>query len=218
MNKQIQILFDQDNVKLVVKPAGMLVHPAPGIAETDLISELDLASGWGPLTRLDKQASGLVLLALDQGFKQVKIIRKTYLAEVWGHTPAFGNLDFDITTKRSSGKLKQKAASKYEEIAINKNTTTLSLNINTGRHHQIRKHLRYFQHPIVGDYRHGWMRSNLALADQIGGRPQLMLCCNYMELRYLDKVYEFRVDLPPFWAVQVAACDKLSDNIYNPID
>ena len=174
----LDILFEDDCMIAVDKPAGMVVHPAPGHSGGTLVNALlhhcDDLSGIGGVERpgivhrLDKETSGVVLAAkterahqsLAKQFKQ-RTIKKVYLALVRGRVEEKeGLIDLPIGRhrvhrKKMSGGAGRSAQTRYQVIERFEGYTYLRLFPKTGRTHQIRVHLASIGHPILGDKLYG---------------------------------------------------------------
>ncbi len=176
----LKIIFEDEVMLVVNKPAGMVVHPAPGHAKGTLVNALlshcsDL-SGIGGIERpgivhrLDKDTSGVVLIAknevahrfLANQFKN-REIKKVYLALVRGIVkPASGIIESSIgrhktNRKKMTATLNQgrQAETRYEVLETLGHFSYLRLFPKTGRTHQIRVHLDSIHHPILGDKLYG---------------------------------------------------------------
>jgi 23S rRNA pseudouridine1911/1915/1917 synthase len=173
----LEVLYEDDDLLAINKPAGLVVHPSYKNAEGTLINGvLERAKTWPPgsrpslLGRLDKYTSGVVIVAKRpavhaalQRAMDARRIDKDYAAIVWGRpSPMRGTIDLAldrdpwdrrrITVTDRGG---QPAVTKYERVAT---TTTFSLvrcRLITGRTHQIRVHLSARDWPIVGDAVYG---------------------------------------------------------------
>jgi len=179
-NIPIDIVYEDDDVIVVNKQAGLVVHPAPGNYTGTLVNALlyhckDL-SGIGGVTkpgivhRIDRGTSGLLLVAkndaahksLAKQFKN-KTIRRVYIGIVNG-VVELDNGVVDLPIGRSV-KDRKKMAVKFEEardavtrysvIKRYKGHTMLELVLGTGRTHQIRVHMAYIEHSLVGDEKYG---------------------------------------------------------------
>ena len=178
----LDILFEDEELVVIDKPAGLLVHrtsQAFGETENALIQLRDQLGHWvAPVHRLDRATSGCLLFAKnEQILPQLKSlfmerdIHKTYLCVVRG-IPAEKEalIDHPLTSERS-GKL-QEAQSSYRvlaEIEQPFDTTgryptsrysLLEVELHTGRTHQIRRHMAHIRHYILGDRKHGDNKQN----------------------------------------------------------
>ncbi|MCX7781742.1 MAG: RluA family pseudouridine synthase [Negativicutes bacterium] len=175
----LTIAYEDDYLIIVDKPAGMLVHPASGSAEVSLANAVmhyyqtnNHMQGFHPVLRLDRNTSGLVLIAKQPYIQHLlapgdkNVIEKRYLAVVTGVlNPREGLIDAPIgrrpgsiieRTVRSDG---QPALTRYQTLAIFPQASLLELELLTGRTHQIRVHLSYIGHPLLGDDLYGGSKS-----------------------------------------------------------
>lgn len=176
------IVYQDDDLLVVDKPAGLTVHPGHGRQSGTLINGLigrgvRLASVGEPdrpgiVHRLDRETSGLIVVAktdaayhaLSRAFAE-RTIDKRYRALVWGHPqPPDGVIEQDIgrsranPTKmavRSTRGRRRWARTAYATIESVPGFSLLDVDLTTGRTHQIRVHLESIHHSIVGDERYG---------------------------------------------------------------
>ncbi len=182
-NLPLDIIFEDEHMLAVNKPAGMVVHPAPGHSRGTLVNALlhyckDLSgiSGIerpGIVHRLDKETSGLVLVAKTEAahkdlaaqFKK-REIKKEYCALVKGNVKKEkGTIDSAVGRHQSQRKKMETghgrtACTHFEVLERGKNWTYLKLHPETGRTHQIRVHLASIHHPILGDKLYGGKNPN----------------------------------------------------------
>jgi len=175
----LDIVFEDDDLLVINKPAGLVVHPGAGNPDHTLINALvahcpGLAGVGGVqrpglVHRLDKDTSGLLVVAkTDVAYKSlVKQLRyrklgREYLGIARGLMEGFGRVDAPIgrhaiarkkmAVRAETGKA---AVTHFRTLAANEKASLLHLKLETGRTHQIRVHLQYIHHPILGDEVYG---------------------------------------------------------------
>ena len=179
-NISLKVIYEDDDLLVINKPVGMVTHPAPGNYSGTLVNALlyyckNLSTINKPLRpgivhRLDKDTSGLILVAkndrahivLSKQFQR-HIIKRKYIAVVEGVVQFDeGIIDLPISRhpklreKMSVSFVKsRKAKTIYKTIKRFKNFSLLELLPQTGRTHQLRVHLAYMGHPILGDRKYG---------------------------------------------------------------
>jgi 23S rRNA pseudouridine1911/1915/1917 synthase len=185
----LDILFENDDLLVVNKPAGMVVHPAAGHASGTLVNavlgydpEIEGIGGEerpGVVHRLDKETSGLILLAKNerahrwlQDQFRLRKVEKTYLALVDGKPPTpSGRVEAYIGRDPSHRKKMaivpesrgREAISEYKTVESFKDHTLLEFHPLTGRTHQIRLHCAFLGCPIVGDEVYGRKKPSIAI-------------------------------------------------------
>ena len=188
----IDIIFETDDLLLVNKPAGMVVHPSAGHETGTLVHaalayspDMEGVGGEvrpGVVHRLDKDTSGLILLAkndtahheLQQQFKD-RSVEKVYVALVDGQPPTpSGRIEAPIgrdprSRKRMaivpSGKGREAITIYHTKESFTEHSL-LEVHPKTGRTHQIRVHLAYIKCPVVGDREYGRKRPTLPINRQ----------------------------------------------------
>ncbi len=170
----LRIVYDDEDIVVIDKPAGMTVHPGKGTAGDTLVNALlhhiqNLSSGSGVerpgiVHRLDKNTSGLLVVAKnDRAHRRLqeqfaaKQIRRIYQAVVWGLTPEQGTISTRIArskkdpTKFVASERGKEAVTHYRRLRDFHYLSLVELRLETGRTHQIRVHLSYLHHPVLGD-------------------------------------------------------------------
>lgn len=168
------VTYEDEWLLIVDKPPGMLVHPAAGEHSGTLANGImhyylkhNYSCGFHPVNRLDRYTSGLVLIAkrpdIQHWFNQnQQYIDKQYLAIVSGiPQPTCGIIDAPIGRKTNSIIERevrpdgQKAITHYRALSCFSHASLLEILLKTGRTHQIRVHLSYIGHPLLGDDLYG---------------------------------------------------------------
>ncbi len=160
----IELLFVDEHVVVANKPSGLLVHR--GLDNDDDVAMFRVRNAIGqhvhPLHRLDRGCSGALLFArsrevaatMAKAFEE-KRIDKRYLALVRGTPPDSGVIDYPIP--RDEGGPRVAAVTRFRRLArspVDRCSLVLAMP-ETGRLHQVRRHLRHIDHPLVGDVQHG---------------------------------------------------------------
>lgn len=196
----------------VHKPAGLLVHRSPiDRHETEFALQYARAMNGGahvyPIHRLDRPTSGLLLFARDPDTASrlgkalmAGEIEKCYLAVVRGWPPEQGLIDHplrdepDDRRQRHAEQAVREARTHYRRLATTEipvavegyptsRYSLVELRPETGRKHQLRRHLKHLGHPIIGDAKHGRGRHNRYFAERFG-QGRLLLAAVGLRLRH----------------------------------
>jgi tRNA pseudouridine65 synthase len=207
----LPIIFRDENLIAVHKPAGLLVHrSALDRHETRFVLQIlrdQIGQQVFPVHRLDKGTSGVLLFALSREvgrglssqFESGEV-SKTYLAVVRGFPPEAGEIDHPLARMADEhaginpGADAQPAQTRYRRLATvelpyrvdrypSSRYALLELTPQTGRWHQLRRHLKHISHPIIGDATHGKGRHN-RLFQELFGCQRLLLAATELRLTH----------------------------------
>lgn len=178
-NLELDIIFSDDDIAVLNKPSGLVVHPADGNWTGTLLNRIlyhfpenKSLPRAGIVHRLDKDTSGLLVIALNES-SQLKLIKqlqekkvyREYRAIVWGDLSIPGSINEPIgrhpknRVKMSVNKINGKTAvTNYEPIEFFHYHTYVKCILETGRTHQIRVHMQHIGKPIVGDPIYGFKK------------------------------------------------------------
>lgn len=216
----LDIRYEDDDLLVVNKPKGMVVHPAPGNPDNTLVNALLYHCGAslsgingmirpGIVHRIDKDTSGLLVVAKND-FAHASLARqikehtftREYSAVVHGRLKEpSGTVDAPIgrhPTKRKqmavTDRHSRNAVTHYETVAELDGFTQIRVRLETGRTHQIRVHMAYIGHPVAGDPVYGPKKSAPGLDGQCL-HAGLIGFCHPRDGRYLEVASE----LPPYF-------------------
>lgn len=167
----LDIIFEDEHILVVNKPAGVVVHPAAGHADSTLVNallahapELDALPRGGIVHRLDKETSGIMFVARTSlAHKSLvaqlseRTVSRTYCAVCAGALTGGGKIDAPIDrhpmarTKMAVVADGKPAVTHYRIAHRFKHYTQLQVNLETGRTHQIRVHMAHRKWPLIGD-------------------------------------------------------------------
>ncbi|MDA3928476.1 MAG: pseudouridine synthase [Prolixibacteraceae bacterium] len=176
---ELEVLYHDEHLIAINKPHGLLVHRSFIAADVTEFAIQILRDQIGqrvtPVHRLDRKTSGVLLFALSNEanrsmniqFQENKVVKK-YLAVVRGYTIDEESIDYPL--KKENGQM-QEAISNYKtlervelDIVLGKHPTQryslVEVKPDTGRMHQIRRHMDHIRHPIIGDRPHGCNKQN----------------------------------------------------------
>src|SRR5690554_1054083 len=255
MLETLDIVYCDEFLIAINKPSGLLVHrSAVDRHETQFALQMlrdQIGQHVYPVHRLDKPTSGVLLFALSSACAQLtgelftqKLVQKTYVAVVRGHAPAEGVIDHplkeihDKTTDKKAQKDKpaQDALTHFKclaqielPIAVDRypqsRYSLVCCQPQTGRKHQIRRHLKHINHPIIGDAKHGKGNHNrffqqhfnlhrlllaateLQLPHPYTGNP--LHICAPLDTGFTDLLYKFdwHHQVPSSWLGNFEVCD-----------
>jgi 23S rRNA pseudouridine1911/1915/1917 synthase len=172
----LDIVYEDEHILVINKPAGMVVHPAAGNWSGTLLNALlfhapqlkDVPRA-GIVHRLDKDTSGLLVVAKTLAAQtnlvrqlQARTVKREYRAIVWGQIWRNGTIDQPIgrdprsRTKMAINRMGKPAITRYEVLERFSVQTYMRCNLETGRTHQIRVHMQFLKAPIVGDPVYGF--------------------------------------------------------------
>ena len=215
----LTVLYEDDYLLAVDKPAGMLIHPSRSKNDGTLANYVlgyyrrtGQNSAFHPMTRLDRDTFGIVLLAKNSHVHtllQETTVRKTYHALVLGGPEQdSGTIDAPIARRPLPSLLRfispegKPSVTEYTVLRRDNGLCKLALRPITGRTHQLRLHCQYMGFPILGDPQYNTPES-LARSAEMGYSTQL-LCAKRLELTHpitgKPMVLESRMDVQ---------CDKL---------
>lgn len=169
-NLDVSILFEDEDLILFDKPAGMAVHPTKKIQSGTLahafshhMAEQGQTGRFRPVYRLDRGTTGLVVVAKNRLACALLSggVDKTYLALCEGTLPANGTFDGPIGLAEGSALRRcvrpdgQPAVTEFERLAVGDGWSMARVKLKTGRTHQIRCHFADAGHPLLGDFLYG---------------------------------------------------------------
>jgi 23S rRNA pseudouridine955/2504/2580 synthase len=217
-----RVLHEDQDLLAVDKPAGLAAHPGTGIEGATLV---EMARDYlrvpadlpptefrpSPAHRLDRETSGVVLVAktrkamvrLTELFTSGEEVRKAYLALAKGKMPKeAGTIDLPLSEHEQTARSKsargvnfQEALTRWRVVSAMKDASLLSVTIETGRTHQIRRHLEAVGHPVAGDKRYGDFAWNRA-ARQRWGLRRMFLHAWRLELPHPTTGSPLRLEAP----------------------
>lgn len=194
--RDFEVLHQDVHLLVVVKPAGLPMHPGTGLTGPTLVDQVrdylgDVAEGEfrpAPAHRIDRETSGAVVVAktrqaivrLTEQFTAGEV-DKTYLALVMGSLPREGTIDLPLpehqqtaASRSERGVNLQDAVTHYKVLAQRREASLVEVDIETGRTHQIRRHFAAIGHPVAGDARYGDFPFNRRIRAEWGLRRMFL--------------------------------------------
>ena len=209
----LEIIYQDEYLVAINKPAGLLVHRSPIDRHETRFALQMLGDQIGqhvfPVHRLDKPTSGVLVFALSSAIARTlsdsfasQQVEKTYWAIVRGYAPSEGEIDHPIRDKPDKLADRDKSANNPAREAItdflrlatmelpvhvdrypNSRYSLLQVKPRSGRKHQIRRHLKHIGHPIIGDAKHGKGVHN-RFFQQHFDCARLLLACTQLQLEH----------------------------------
>jgi len=209
----LQILYHDDGLVAVDKPAGILVHQTRIPEPDDQIAMKILRDQLGQkiytIHRLDRPTSGLLLFALSKASLRLahdlfekRLITKKYRAVVHGKPPR--DWQSDAPLRRTDAEEPRAALTEFKRIATCPldslpnipEFSIVEVTPHTGRYHQIRQHLQLAGHPIVGDYLYGDKKQNKSLSEQLG-HTRMLLRATELHFNHPETGTPISIHAPP---------------------
>ena len=226
----LDIVYEDEDILIINKPQGLVVHPAPGHYEHTLVNAIlhhctDLSGINGVIRpgivhRIDKDTCGLICVAKNDtahNFLAAQLkdhsMRREYIALVKGEIKEkHGEINLPIG--RSRGDRKKMAVTKenakealtyFDVIERYKGYTLVDCKLHTGRTHQIRVHMSYIGHPVEGDPLY-----NKKNASSLCPTGQMLVAYRlYLTHPTTKKEMSFNIDLPKFFTDILATLEKI---------
>ena len=211
-----QILYEDDDLIAINKPAGLLVHRT-GISEDKVFALQLLRDQVGyhvfPVHRLDRGVSGVLLFAKNSGATakvqseiQDAAAYKNYLAVVRGHLTDSACIDYPLDNPHKPNDEVKDAITEYQSIATcttpwpigryeQSRYSLLHLQPITGRTHQLRRHLAHLRHPIIGDKLYGDLHHN-GIVWSLMGHRRILLHAEYLRFKRADTELVIHARIP----------------------
>ncbi len=228
---ECELLYRDEHLVAVNKPSGLLVHRSPIDRHETRFALQQVRNQLGrhvyPVHRLDKPTSGVLLFGLSpDSARELSLqftrrsVHKEYLAVVRGHCPEQGCIDYALREKpdrlirRETPSQPQPAITRYRRLATveipvavdrysHSRYSLVSLSPETGRRHQLRRHMKHIGYPVIGDAKHGKGVHNRFFQARYAC-PRLLLACVRLELSHpvtgLPLQLTAKLDAP-FWRV-----------------
>ncbi len=226
MSDALPILFRDTQLIAVDKPSGWLVHRTMlDRHETRFVVQRlrdQIGCRVYPAHRLDRGTSGVLLFAFDPATCaqlaaqfETRQVRKTYLAVVRGHPPLEGIIDHPLSRQFDAYEFRDIDASNAAQDAVTRfrrlatvelpyavdrypasRYALVELSPETGRRHQLRRHLKHLAHPIIGDATYGKGKHNRLFADLFGCR-RMLLACTALDLTHPANGEPLSLNAPP---------------------
>ena len=233
----LDIVYEDDDIIVINKHVGLVVHPGSGNWTGTLLNallhhepKLTEVPRAGIVHRLDKDTSGLMVVAKSLIAQtalvrqlQARSMKREYLALVWGEVSYGDVIDMPIG-RHPSQRVKmaviengKEAVTHYSVEESFPSCTLVRCRLETGRTHQIRVHLTYIGHPLIGDsvYQKGGQKCILPLRELLNGFPRQALHATKLALEHpvTGEHMEWEVPLPEDMEELLAQIDEACDGV-----
>lgn len=207
VSMKLDIIYEDTRLMAVNKPAGVSVHPGKNVSKPSLVEGLMYyaqKNGFEVFLvhRLDKETSGVLVVAKDRNAARVlselissRFVLKKYVALVFGKISSPRSIDKPVDGQEALTKITPLRQYRWNASGVEQHLTLLDVEIETGRKHQIRKHLAGIGTPIVCDAQYGDFKLNRLFSKQFGLRRHF-LHCKLLAFEFEGKRYEFEAGLP----------------------
>jgi 23S rRNA pseudouridine1911/1915/1917 synthase len=233
----LDIVYEDDDIIVVDKPVGLVVHPGSGNWTGTLLNallyhapELGEVPRAGIVHRLDKDTSGLMVVAKTLVAQtalvrqmQARSVKREYLALVWGELFYGATINVPIgrhpsqRVKMAAVENGKEAITHYSIEANFASSTLVRCRLETGRTHQIRVHMTYIGHPLVGDsvYQKGVQKCAPEVRELLNGFPRQALHATQLALEHptTGEWMEWHAPLPEDMEILLDELDEASDGI-----
>jgi len=208
---ELEILFQDEYLVAINKPHGLLVHRSKIANDANefavQILRDQIKQVVHPVHRLDRKTSGILLFGLSSEINSImqqqfmnREVTKKYLAFVRGHIEEVGTIDYPL--KKEDGteqeavthfKLLKRGELPFPSGKFNSSRYSfIELNPETGRMHQIRRHLAHVFHPIIGDRPHGCKKQNKLFLERLNMNTMLL---HASELSFTHPITKDKIEL-----------------------
>jgi tRNA pseudouridine65 synthase len=200
----LDVLYHNASILVVNKPSGLLVHRGWGresVVLVDLVREFANQPKVHPVQRLDRGASGAIVFALDPAtarmLQDLDEFEKSYLALVRGCPPEEGLIDHPIPRRQNGPRVPARTTFRLvASVSCQPREVSLVEAVpHSGRLHQIRRHLKHVDHPLIGDSNYGRTELNREMAARYG-LNRLALHCQAISLKLPENPTPLKIEAP----------------------
>lgn len=213
MQSKIPILHHDDHWVVINKPSGLSVHNTEDQSNVLTCLNHQLGGTWFPVHRLDKETSGIMILASRKTMvaslnvalsetatkKYRGIVRGGLNPDAYHWRQSLTNRAEGSRNPRGLSKDRVKAHTEYVVRSKNQYFTAVNFTLHTGRQHQLRKHAALNNHSILGDKRYGDRRYNRMIRERYAFEGMALQAC-HLQILVKGKSFEWLLKKPDNWA------------------